>query len=92
MEAEMATASAQNRWRSKNRFVKSQLNVMARRLVHDDLVDIAGRYRLRGKGEAVGFSSYITKGLMQYANHNSEARRLLEIFQDSYERDRDLYA
>ena len=35
MEAEMATVSAQNRWRSKNRFVKSQLNVMARRLVHD---------------------------------------------------------
>ena len=51
MEAEMATASAQIR------FVKSQLNVMARRLVHGDLVEIAGRYRLRGKGEAVGFSS-----------------------------------
>ena len=85
MEAEMATASAQNR------FVKSQLNVMARRLVHDDLAEIAGRYRLRGKGEAVGFSSYITKGLMQYADHNLEARRLLEIFREAYKRDRDLY-
>ena len=81
----MATASAQNR------FVKSQLNVMARRLVHDDLAEIAGRYRLRGKGEAVGFSSYITKGLMQYADHNLEARRLLEIFREAYKRDRDLY-
>lgn len=87
----MATAYAQSRWRSKNRFVKSQLNVMARRLVHDDLVEIAGRYRLRGKGEAVGFSSYITKGLMQYADYNAEARRLLELFRDSYQRDRDLY-
>ena len=81
----MATASAQIR------FVKSQLNVMARRLVHDDLVEIAGRYRLRGKGEAVGFSSYITKGLMQYADHNLEVRGLLEIFRESYKRDRDLH-
>ena len=81
----MAMASAQNR------FVKSQLNVMARRLVHDDLVEIAGRYRLRGKGEAVGFSSYITKGLMQYADHNLKARGLLEIFRESYKRDRDLH-
>ena len=92
MEADMATANAQNRWRSKNRFVKSQLNVMARRMVHDDLVEIAGRYRLRGKGEAVGFSSFITKGLMQYADHNTEARRLLELFRDAYERDRDIYS
>ena len=92
MEAEMATASAQNRWRSKNRLVKSQLNVMARRLVHDDLVEIAGRYRLRGKGEAVGFSSFITKVLMQYADHNTVARRLLELFRDAYQRDRDIYS
>ncbi|MEE2933009.1 MAG: hypothetical protein VX941_06255 [Pseudomonadota bacterium] len=52
--------------------------------MHDDLVENAGRYRLRGKIEAMGFSSYITKGLMQYADHNSEARRLLEIFRDTY--------
>jgi hypothetical protein len=87
----MATARAQHKWRSKNRFVKSQLNVMARRLVHDDLEEIAARFELRGKGEAVGFSSFVTKGLMQYAEHNHEARRLVDLFSDAFERDRDMY-
>jgi hypothetical protein len=65
---------------------------MARRLVHDDLDEIAKRYELRGKGEAVGFASFVTKGLMQYAEHNGEARRLLELFADAFARDRDLYS
>jgi hypothetical protein len=87
----MATAHSQRRWRNKNRYVKTQLNVMARRLVHDDLDEIARRYDLRGKGEAVGFASFVAKGLMQYAEHNAEARRLLDVFAESFERDRDLY-
>tara|TARA_B100000676_G_scaffold300310_1_gene345824 strand:+ start:3529 stop:3798 length:270 start_codon:yes stop_codon:yes gene_type:complete len=89
MEATMATAKTQRRWRERNRYVKSQLNVMAGRLVHDDLAEIAESSSLRGKGEAVGFASYIAKGLIQYSTHNLEARRLLEIFVASYERDRD---
>jgi hypothetical protein len=28
---------------------------------------------------------------MQYSDHNTEARRLLELFRDAYERDRDMY-
>ncbi|MDH3701483.1 MAG: hypothetical protein OEU46_09230 [Alphaproteobacteria bacterium] len=87
----MATTRSQNKWRGKNRFVKSQLNVMARKLVHQDLDEIAKRFELRGKGEAVGFSSFVTKGLMQYADHNQEASRLLELFAEAYDRDRDLY-
>lgn len=87
----MATAKAQQKWRSKNRYVKTQLNVMARRLIHDDLDEIAARFDLRGKGEAVGFSSFVTKGLMQYAEHNREARRLIDLFSEAFERDRDLY-
>jgi len=87
----MATAKSQQRWRDKNRYVKTQLNVMARRLVHDDLDAIAERFELRGKGEAVGFASFVAKGLMQYAEHNDEARRLLELFEDAFTRDRDLY-
>lgn len=87
----MATAKAQQKWRSKNRYVKTQLNVMARRLVHDDLTDIAAQFDLRGKGEAVGFSSFVTKGLIQYAAHNREAQRLIELFSDAFARDRDLY-
>ncbi|MDH3229223.1 MAG: hypothetical protein OEN55_05465 [Alphaproteobacteria bacterium] len=87
----MATNAAQRRWRSKNRFVKTQLNIMARRIVHDDLVEIGRIVQLRGKAEAVAFSAFATKGLMQYATHNDEARRLLELFVKSWYRDRDLY-
>jgi len=87
----MANAKAQQKWREKNRFVKTQLNVMARRLVHDDLDEIATHFGLRGKGEAVGFSSFVTKGLIQYAEHNQEARRLIELFSEAFERDRDMY-
>jgi hypothetical protein len=87
----MATNAAQRRWRAKNRFTKTQLNVMARRLVHDDLDEIARVFRLRGKAEAVSFSTFVAKGLMQYATHNTEAQRLLTIFVQSWFRDRDLY-
>lgn len=87
----MATNTAQNRWRSKNRFVKTQLNVMARRLVHDDLDEVARVFQLRGKAEAVAFSSFVAKGLIQYAAHNDESRRLLEVFVAAWRRDRDLY-
>lgn len=88
----MASTTAQRRWRERNRYVKTQLNVMTRRLVHDDLAEIARCNKLRGKGEAVGFSSYVAKGLTQYAEHNMEARRLLTIFREAYERDKDLYS
>jgi hypothetical protein len=59
--------------------------------VHDDLDEIARRYDLRGKGEAVGFASFVTKGIVQYAEHNEEARRLIELFAEAFMRDRDLY-
>lgn len=87
----MATLKSQQRWRAKNHLVKSQLNVMARRLVHDDLAEIAARYGLRGKGEAIGFTSFVTKGLMQYADHDPQARRFLDLFAAAYGRERDLY-
>lgn len=87
----MATAEAQRKWRAKNRFVKTQLNVMTRRLVHDDLAEIAERHRLRGKGEAVGFASFVAKGLGQFAEHDREAKRLLGLFCAAFERERDLY-
>jgi hypothetical protein len=87
----MATRSAQYKWRQKNRFVKSQLNVMVRRLVHRDLEELADAVDLRGKGEAVSFASFLAKGLHQYAAHDEEAKRLLGLFLTAYERDRDLY-
>lgn len=87
----MATKAAQRRWRRKNRLVKSQLNVMVRKLVHDDLGEIAKSKSLRGKGEAVSFCSFVAKGLSQYAEHDREAARLLRLFELAYMRDRDLY-
>lgn len=87
----MATKDAQNRWRAKNRFVKTQLNVMVRRLVHEDLTEVANHFGLRGKGEAVSYASFVTKGLIQFAEHDEQAQRLLELFEQAYERDRDLY-
>ena len=87
----MATKAAQQRWRSKNRLVKSQLNVMVRKLVHDDLLEIADAKSLRGKGEAVSFCSFVTKGLAQYADHDHEAARLLRLFELAYMRDREFY-
>lgn len=91
MEVAMATNEAQQKWRNKHRFTKAQLNVMVRKLVHKDLKEIAGRQKLRGKAEAVSYSSFVTKGLFQYAEHNAEARRLLSLFASAFERDRDLY-
>ena len=88
----MATAKAQRRWRERKRYVKSQLNVMAGRLVHNDLAEIAKSIILKERGEAVGFASCIAKGLIQYSTHNLEAKRLPVIFVASYERDRDLYS
>ena len=87
----MATKRSQVRWRAKNRYAKTQLNVMSRRLVHYDLDEIAQRFALRGKGEAVGFASFVTKGLIQYAEHDAAARRLLEQFSVAFCRERDLY-
>ena len=87
----MATRAAQQKWRQKTRLVKSQLNVTVRQLVHRDLSELAAAEKLRGKGEAVSFASFVAKGLLQSARHSAEARRLLEIYRDSYARDRDLY-
>ena len=87
----MATNTAQRRWRAKNRFTKTQLNVMARRLVHDDLDELARMFQLRGKAEAVSFSAFVAKGLSQYSTHNEEAQKLLAIFVKAWFRDRDLY-
>ena len=88
----MATAQAQKKWRDKHRFVKKQLNVMARKLVHLYLDDIASTYDLRGKGEAVTFSCFVTQALIQRAGYNAEAARILDVFADTYKKDRDVYS
>jgi hypothetical protein len=88
----MTTAKSQKKWRDKNRFVKTQLNVMARKLVHGYLDEIAQAYRLRGKGEAISFSAFVTKALMQRAEFDVTAAELLDLFADTYHQDRDVYS
>jgi hypothetical protein len=87
----MATAKSQARWRRKNRLLKRQLNVMARGLVHEYLEEIVDAHHLNGKGEAVAFAAFVTKALMQQADFNDEAARLLGVFDEAFHRDRDLY-
>jgi hypothetical protein len=86
----MATAATQNKWRRKNRLVKSQLNVMARKQTHEELDDFAGAFRLRGKNEAVTFAAFVTKALVQRADFDTKAARMLDDFTDAYHRDRDI--
>ncbi len=88
----MASIEAQQKWRHKNKFVKSQLNIMARKKVHEFLEEIADVHGLHGKGEAVTFAVYLTMALVQQGDFNDEADRLHQIFTDSYHRDRDVYA
>lgn len=88
----MATAKSQNRWRSRNRYSKKQLNVMARLETHAALEEIAATYALRGKAEAVTWACFVTRWLMQQRDHNDEARRLLDLLSEVYYNDRDLHA
>lgn len=88
----MATTKAQGKWRDKHRFVKKQLNVMARTIVHDYLTDIAERFGLRGKGEAVTFASFVTQALVQRAEYDAETAELLDVFRHTYLQDRDVYS
>lgn len=88
----MADPKTQRRWRLKFRFIKRQLNVMARQQTHEALGLFAGTFGLRGKGEAVAFACFVTRGLMQRAEYNAEAAQMLEDFALGYHRDRDLHS
>jgi hypothetical protein len=88
----MADSKVQRRWRQKHRFVKRQLNVMARRQTHDSLRGFAQAFRLRGKAEAVAFACFVTRALMQRAEYYVEAARMIDDFALGYHRDRDLHS
>ena len=88
----MANALTQKKWRNKNRFVKRQLNVMAREHTHDALDSMATAFDLRGKGEAVAFACYVARALVQRAEYSEEAAKMLEDFATGYHNNRDLYS
>ena len=74
----MATAKSQTKWRRKNYLVKSQLNVVARKHIHEDLERFAESFQLRGKGEAVTFAAFVTRALIQRADYDTDAARMLD--------------
>ena len=88
----MASLEAQSKWRHKNKFVKRQLNIMARKNVHDYLEEIAEEHNLRGKGEAVTFTAFVTRALVQRADFDAKAAKMLDDFTDAYPLDRDIHA
>lgn len=88
----MATNAAQKKWRSKHRYVKTQLNVMARKQIHEELEDFANSFQLRGKGEAVTFATFVTRALAQRADFDAKAARMLDDFAAAYRRDRQMYS
>jgi hypothetical protein len=88
----MANAATQRKWRAKHRFVKTQLNVMARKQIHDELEDFAGSFQLRGKAEAVTFAAFVTRALTQRADYDARAARMLDDFIEAFHRDRELYS
>lgn len=87
----MTDTVSQARWRQKYRLVKSQLNVMARKQTHDTLDDLAERFQLRGKGEAVAFACFLARAILQRAEYNDDVAQLLADAADGYHRDRDLH-
>ncbi|MEQ8194447.1 MAG: hypothetical protein RIB59_08150 [Rhodospirillales bacterium] len=88
----MATSQAQKKWRDKHRLVKKQLNVMARKSIHDDLERFASEFRLRGKAEAVSFACFVIRGLLQRADYNKDVGQMLKDFHDAYHRDREIHS
>ena len=88
----MATAKSQKKWRDKHRLVKTQLNVMARESVHENLDKLAQSFNLRGKGEAVSFAAFMVNALSQRADYSTEAARILDDFVNSFHHNRDIYS
>jgi hypothetical protein len=88
----MADAASQKKWRDKNLLVKRQLNIMARKQIHDAFAEMAESFGLRGKGEAVTFACFVARALIQRADYDLDAARMLDDFAAGYHRDRDIHS
>lgn len=87
----MATLDAQRKWRQKNRLVKSRLNILARRKVHDYRGEIAAAHDPRGTAEAVTISVYAMTALRRQCSSHKEAGRLHRLRIEAHHRDRDMF-
>ncbi len=81
----MAETKAQNKWRDKYRFIKTQLNVMG-------LEEIASTYKLKGKAEAVAFCCFITRAQMQRGWNDPKSKMMLDSLVASFRGQRDIYS
>ncbi|MCK4940229.1 MAG: hypothetical protein KAR80_07995 [Rhodospirillaceae bacterium] len=88
----MAETKAQKKWRDKYRLIKTQLNVMARKVTHDGLDEIVETYNLRGKAEAVAFCCYITRAQMQKGWHDPRSKILMDSMVAGFRGQRDIYS
>ncbi len=88
----MATTEAQRKWRDKNRFVKTQLNVMARKITHDGLDEVAETYGLKGKAEAVAFCCYVARAFMQKGWHNPRDKIMMDSMIAGFRGQRDVFS
>ena len=92
MTQAMADTKAQNKWRDKYRFIKTQLNVMARKITHDGLDEVAKEYNLKGKAEAVAFCCFITRAQMQKGWKDPKSKMMLDSLVASFRGQRDIYS
>ena len=88
----MATAQAQRKWRDKHRFIKSQLNVMARTITHEGLQEVAETFNLRGKAEAVAFCTYVVRAMKQKGEGDAATYLYLDALKAGFKRDRDVFS
>ena len=88
----MAEKKAQKKWRDKYRFVKTQLNVMARKVTHDGLEEIAEAYGLSGKAEAVAFCCFVTRAQIQKGWHEPRSKILMDSMAAGFRGQRDIYS
>jgi len=88
----MASTQAQRKWRDKNRFVKTQLNVMARTITHKGLEEVADHFGLRGKAEAVAFCAYVVRAMKQKGDREAATYLYLDALKAGFKRDRDIFS
>lgn len=85
-------SKAQRKWREKNRLTKTQLNVMARTITHEGLIDVARDFKLRGKAEAVAFCAYVVRAMKQKSGGDAATYLYLEALKAGFKRDRDIFS
>ncbi|MCW8915572.1 MAG: hypothetical protein OQK24_06930 [Magnetovibrio sp.] len=88
----MASAQAQRKWRDKHRFIKSQLNVMARKITHEGLEEISEQFGLNGKAEAVAFCTYVVRAMHQKGERDATTFLYLDALKAGFKRDRDVFS